>query len=272
MHEGDGVVAVFAGGGTGGHLYPALALANALVELRPDVHPVFVGARRGVEARVLPERGVEHLLLPVRGVDRGAGFSNWRVVPALLHSLQQVGDLFRRRRPEVVVVTGGYAGGPAGLAAILAGVPLVLQEQNSVPGVVTRALSRFAREIHVAFPEVAERLPTRARGRVRVSGNPIEPPRSIDRADARAAFGLDPEGTVALIVGGSQGSRALNEAVLDAVSGVAAGRHRAGRAADLPSALQRQLDQARRQLVPPAPSSSRIPSAASSVRMRSASA
>lgn len=223
MHEGDRVVAVFAGGGTGGHLYPALALGRALVELRPDVRPIFVGARRGVEARVLPERGVEHLLLPVRGVDRGAGLSNWRVVPALLRSVEQVGELFRRERPAVVVVTGGYAGGPAGLVAFLSGVPLVLQEQNSVPGVVTRALSPFARQIHVAFPEVAELLPRKARDRVRVTGNPIEPPRRMDRADARLAFGLEPEGTVVLVVGGSQGSRALNEAVLEAVRGVLEG-------------------------------------------------
>ncbi len=225
MHEGDGVVAVFAGGGTGGHLYPALALADALVALRPDVRPIFVGAERGVEARVLPERGVEHRLLPVRGFARGASLvDNLRVLPALLRSLEAVGELFRRERPAVVVVTGGYAGAPAGLMAVLAGVPLVLQEQNSVPGVVTRTLSRWARQVHVAFPEAAERLPARARPRVVVSGNPIQPPRALDREDARRAFGLAPGGTVALVVGGSQGSRALNRAVLEAVEGVVRGR------------------------------------------------
>ena len=218
------MVAVFAGGGTGGHLYPALALADALVELRPDVRPVFVGARRGIEARVLPERGVEHVLLPVRGVARNEGLANWRVVPDLLRSLARAGGLFRRERPGVVVVTGGYAGGPAGLMAVLGGVPLVLQEQNSVPGVVTKVLSRFARQVHVAFPEVADHLPASAREKVQVTGNPIAPPRPIDRDDARRAFGLQPAATVVLVVGGSQGSRALNEAVLDAVRGVEEGR------------------------------------------------
>lgn len=223
MHEKH--VVVFSGGGTGGHLYPALALADALVERRPDVRPYFVGARRGIEARVLPEQGREHLLVPVRGVSRGEGLSNWRVAPALARSMWQVGDLFRRLRPELVVVTGGYAGGPAGLVGVLYRVPLVLQEQNAVPGVVTRALSRLARQIHAAFPEIAERLPGGAGARVVHAGNPIRPPSAIDRNAARAEFGLDPAGTVVLVVGGSQGSAELNRLMVEAVRGVEAGTH-----------------------------------------------
>ena len=212
---------VFSGGGTGGHLYPALALADALVELRPDVRPFFVGAERGLEARVLPERGVEHVLLPVRGFARGRLLANWRtnlgVGPALARSLARVAGLFRSLRPELVVVTGGYASGPSGLMAGLRGVPLVIQEQNSVPGFTTRMLARWADAIHVAFPEAAQGLPVLARDKVVVSGNPIRPPRAMDRAGARAGFGLAPEGMVVLVVGGSQGSAALNAAVLDAV-------------------------------------------------------
>ena len=228
------VVALFSGGGTGGHLYPALALAQALVELRPDVRPFFVGAERGIEARVLPERGIEHVLLPVRGFARGpaALLSNWRVVPALVRSVVQVSGIFRRLRPSVAVLTGGYASGPSGLVAVLARVPLVMQEQNSVPGVTTRLLARRARQIHLAFPEAAARLPTRVRGRVQASGNPIQPPSAIGRSEARTAFGLGGDGMVVLIVGGSQGSAALNAAVLEAVRRVARGEAR------LPPGLQ----------------------------------
>ena len=214
---------VFAGGGTGGHLYPALAIAEALVQLRPDVRPFFVGARRGLEARVLPARGLEHLLLPIRGFDRGAGLANLRVLPALARSLGQMAGLFQRLRPELVVVTGGYAGAPAGIMAVLSGVALALQEQNSVPGVTTRQLARFARQIHVAFPESRDRLPARARPRVLESGNPIRPPVALDRDEARRSFGLSPEAQVVLIVGGSQGSAALNRAVLETVRGVEEG-------------------------------------------------
>ena len=224
VHEQKRTVVVFSGGGTGGHLYPALALADALVELRPDVRPFFVGSDRGIEARVLPERGVEHLLLPVRGFARGKLLSNWRVVPSLVRSYLQVRDAFKRLHPELVVVTGGYASGPAGLAAAARGIPIVIQEQNSVPGFTTRMLARWAEAIHVAFPEAARKLPVLARDKVVESGNPIRPPRAIDRAQARSAFGLRAEGFTVLVVGGSQGAAALNAALLDAIRLVVEGK------------------------------------------------
>ncbi|MEX0979884.1 MAG: UDP-N-acetylglucosamine--N-acetylmuramyl-(pentapeptide) pyrophosphoryl-undecaprenol N-acetylglucosamine transferase [Gemmatimonadota bacterium] len=230
------LVAVFSGGGTGGHLYPALALSSALEALRPDVRSVFVGATRGVEARVLPEKGVEHLLLPVRGVKRGGRLSvvagAFGVVPSLSSALARVGRLFRRLRPRLVVVTGGYAGGPAGLMAGMMGIRLALQEQNSVPGVTTKVLSLWARQIHLAFPEAVEALPSSARKRARVTGNPVRPPEHRDRVASRRAFGLDERGTVVLAVGGSQGAAAVNDALMDAVRRVADGE------LELPDGLQ----------------------------------
>lgn len=220
MHEAGEVVVVFSGGGTGGHLYPSLALARALEDLRPDVRPFFVGARRGLEARVYPLRGVEHVLLPVRGLRRDSLLGNVEAMGALTRSLGQVAELYQGLRPEAAVVTGGYAGGPAGILAGLRGIPLVLQEQNAVPGVTTRYLSRIARQIHVAFPEAAQHLPARLRSRIRVSGNPIEPPVRIDNAEARRHFELSEEGLVALVVGGSQGSATLNLRLLEAIHSV----------------------------------------------------
>jgi len=218
-----GPVAVFAGGGTGGHLYPALVLADALREARPDVRVVFVGAERGLEARVLPDRGEEHLLLPVEGFPRGGSpLRRLRVLGPLARAVARVLGFFRELEP--VVVTGGYAGGPAGIGAVLLGIPLLLQEQNSVPGLVTRALSLFARRVDLAFPEARSRLPLWARRRARVSGNPVRPPREVGRGEARAALGLPGEGRVVLVVGGSQGSAALNALLLEAVSGVRSGR------------------------------------------------
>jgi UDP-N-acetylglucosamine--N-acetylmuramyl-(pentapeptide) pyrophosphoryl-undecaprenol N-acetylglucosamine transferase len=223
VSDDDRTVVLFSGGGTGGHLYPALALAEALVALRPDVRPVFVGAQRGVEARVLPERGVEHVLLPVRGAGRNERGAALRALGSFAGSLARVAQLFQSLRPELVVVTGGYAGAPSGAFAALRGVPLALQEQNSVPGVTTKLLSLFARQVHAAFPEARARLPRTARARVTLNGNAIRPPHPLARAEARRLFGLPESGPVILVVGGSQGSKALNDAVLDAVRGVEQG-------------------------------------------------
>lgn len=224
MADGRGIVAVFSGGGTGGHLYPALALADAVGVLRPDVRPFFVGAERGIEARILPARGLDHLLLPVQGVQRRRLLANLGVVRALAASVLGVRRVFQTLRPGMVVVTGGYAGGPAGIAAGLLGIPLALQEQNAVPGATTKLLSRWARQVHLAFPEAVEHLPRGARKRARVAGNPVRPPVELDRGAARRALGLREEGVVVLVTGGSQGSAALNALVLDAVQGVQEGR------------------------------------------------
>ena len=216
-------VVVFSGGGTGGHLYPALALAAALEERRPDVVSLFVGAERGIEARILPERGLRHLLVRVEGLRRGPFLPNLGVLALMARATLQVAEAFRRVRPQLAVVTGGYAGGPAGLAAILTRTRLVLQEQNSLPGVTTRVLAPHAREIHLAFPEALRALPRRARRRAAFSGNPIRPPVRPPRREAAAALGVDPASRIVLVTGGSQGSRALNRIVLEAVRGVQEG-------------------------------------------------
>ncbi len=223
MHERS--VAIFAGGGTGGHLYPALALADELVRQRPGTRPYFLGARRGLEARVFPERQLEHRLLPVRGLNRGEILSNLGVPWALVRSVVIASGLLRRLDPELVVVTGGYAGAPAGLAAALAGIPLVLQEQNAWPGATTRLLSRWAAQVHLAFPEAAAHVPSGAQDAIHVSGCPIRPlpEEGPERRAVCDFFGLDPELKVLLTVGGSQGSTALNDLVQDAVGQMTTG-------------------------------------------------
>ena len=217
-----GPLVVVSGGGTGGHLYPALAIADALREVRPDVHITFVGAKRGLEARVLPERAEDHLLLPISGFNRGRAISLFPALVGLLVGLIRVIDFFRRYHPEVVVVTGGYAGAPAGIAAGLMGVPLVLQEQNSVPGIVTKLLTKVATRVHVAYPEVVQRLPLSA-GRCVVSGNPVRSRSGLGRNEARHAFGIPEHVTLAFVTGGSQGFSALNEVFTAYVASVSRG-------------------------------------------------
>ena len=212
-------VVVFSGGGTGGHFYPALALARELAAMRPDIRPFFVGSRRGVEARVLPDCGLDYALVEVEGLDRRHLWNNALVMQSLLGSVLEVFDTFRRLRPGLVVVTGGYACAPSGLVAACMGIPLALQEQNSLPGVTTRLLSRHAAQIHLAWPEATREMPRRVRHRVVVSGNPVRRPEEIGREEARRRFGLAAQGRVALVVGGSQGSAVLNGRILEAVLG-----------------------------------------------------
>lgn len=215
-------VIVLSGGGTGGHLYPALAIADGLRRERPDVEVFFVGAVRGIEARILPERGEEHLLVPVQGIDRSNILGSWRAVTGIVVGVTRVLKLFRRLRPDLVVVTGGYAGAAAGIAAALTRVPLVLQEQNSYPGLVTRLLTRFATRVHVAFPEALDRLSV-PRDRSVVSGNPVRERSDLDRSEARAEYGLPADAVLGLVTGGSQGSLALNRGVTAWVRGVSDG-------------------------------------------------
>ncbi|MGQ0562751.1 MAG: undecaprenyldiphospho-muramoylpentapeptide beta-N-acetylglucosaminyltransferase [Gemmatimonadota bacterium] len=209
---------LFAGGGTGGHLYPALALADALARERSDVEPHFVGARRGVEARVLPAQQRPHTLLPFEPLRRSKIWQNWRLLPSLFASVRGLSRLFRELQPRLVVGTGGYASAPACLYALTRGVPVAIQEQNSHAGLAQRTLSRWARQVHLGFPEARKDITPGRHTEVFTLGNPIRPPDpALTKEAARRTFGLKQDGTVVLVTGGSQGSRAINEAVLAAL-------------------------------------------------------
>jgi UDP-N-acetylglucosamine--N-acetylmuramyl-(pentapeptide) pyrophosphoryl-undecaprenol N-acetylglucosamine transferase len=212
------VKVIFAGGGTGGHLYPGLAIARALTRVRPEAEPFFVGAQRGVERDVLPTTGFRHELLDLHPLYRRTFWNNWKTARGAIAGWRRAGALTRdgTRRARLVVGTGGYASGLMLAYAVAHRIPYVLQEQNSYPGLTMRLFARWAREIYLGFPEAA-RLLRPGRGTAVVdAGNPIEPPPvpRPDRAAARRAWNL-PErgGRVLLVFGGSQGARAINEAV-----------------------------------------------------------
>ncbi|HET7552418.1 MAG TPA: UDP-N-acetylglucosamine--N-acetylmuramyl-(pentapeptide) pyrophosphoryl-undecaprenol N-acetylglucosamine transferase [Gemmatimonadaceae bacterium] len=211
----------FTGGGTGGHLYPALAIARALVAIEPSVRPFFVGAKRGVEREILPTTEFEHVLLDLHPLYRSRPWESWRTVAGLTSAWRTLSEIARRERPAAVVGTGGYASGAALAWAVTRRVPIALQEQNSHPGITTRFFSRFAREIYLGYDEARALLHPRADAWVGDTGNPIEPPPvpRPDRAAARRRWGFPPSGgSVLIVVGGSQGARALNEAMAEWVS------------------------------------------------------
>jgi undecaprenyldiphospho-muramoylpentapeptide beta-N-acetylglucosaminyltransferase len=211
-----------AGGGTAGHVVPGLAVGRALVARGHPASSIhYVGSERGLEAEMVPAAGFGLTLLPGRGFARKVTargmVDNAGAAWGLSQAVARAAALVRRRRPAVVVAVGGYAGVPCGLAAVAARVPLVVVEQNAVPGSANRLLGRFARACAVSFPGTD--LP-----RAVVTGNPVRPEilgvdrSAAGRAAARAALGL-PEGRrVVAVTGGSLGALRINRAVLGAVA------------------------------------------------------
>jgi UDP-N-acetylglucosamine--N-acetylmuramyl-(pentapeptide) pyrophosphoryl-undecaprenol N-acetylglucosamine transferase len=207
---------MFAGGGTGGHLYPGLAIARALVRQAPEVQPFFVGALRGIERDVLPTTEFEHLLLDLHPIYRQKPWRSWRTVRGLGSAWRALAREHRARPSATVIGTGGYASGAALAFALAHGIPLQLQEQNSIPGITTRLFARRARAVYLGYPEAQAKLHPGAHTELFDSGNPIEPPPSPrpSRVEARAAWGFPPGGgRVVLAFGGSQGARPLNAAI-----------------------------------------------------------
>jgi len=204
---------LIAGGGTGGHLMPALAIAQALRELDPAVEPVLVGAERGVEAKVLPTRDFRYHLLPAEPIYRRQWWRNLRWPLVVLRLLQRLRVLYREERPAVVLGTGGYASGPVVYWGARMGLPASIQEQNAYPGVTSRLLSRSARHIYLGLPEARPLLRPGRRTEFFDTGNPIAPPTPERSPAARQRFGLAQAAPVVLVTGGSQGALALNRAV-----------------------------------------------------------
>lgn len=205
----------FAGGGTGGHLMPALAIADAMVRRDASIRPFFVGSERGVEANVLPQRPWQYELLPLEPIRRRQWWKNASLPWSLVRVLRRSSALIRSERPRLIVGTGGYVAGPVVWAALRAGVPAVLQEQNAFPGIATRRLAPRVRQIHLGFPEARRSLRPGPATVVLDSGNPIQPPPVPlpGRAMARRRLGLASDGSTVLVVGGSQGALAVNQAV-----------------------------------------------------------
>jgi UDP-N-acetylglucosamine--N-acetylmuramyl-(pentapeptide) pyrophosphoryl-undecaprenol N-acetylglucosamine transferase len=207
---------IFAGGGTGGHLYPGLAIARALKKAEPRVEPFFIGARRGIERDVLPQVGWAFELLDLHPLYRARPWENWKTIRGAIGAWERIAGEVRSEPPGCVVATGGYASGLALAYAVTHKIPIVLQEQNTFPGLTTRFFSRFAAQIHLGFPEGRRHISPSKTTEVFDSGNPIEPPPAdaFEKAPARVKWGFPPAGgNVMLVYGGSQGSKAINDAV-----------------------------------------------------------
>ena len=210
---------LFAGGGTAGHVFPAVAVARALTSLAPDVEPVFVGTEDRLEDRLVPAAGFRIHHVAALPLPRRLSPSLLKVPGGLRAAVKRCRQIITEEQAVAAVTFGGYVSFPVSRAAHTVDLPLVIHEQNSVPGLANRFAGRWASRIAVTFPGSAERFAHP--DKVVVTGNPVrEEMLSLDvdarRAEARAAFGLDPDTPTLLVFGGSQGARSLNRAIVKA--------------------------------------------------------
>lgn len=214
-----GMRIVVAGGGTGGHLYPGIAIVESMRERDEQTQALFIGASGGMEEKILPGGWWTSAFIGGKGL---RGSSLWRKLAApftLVSSVIAAMRLIRRFDADLVLGTGGYASAASVLAAMVLRVPRVLQEQNSIPGLVNRRLARFADLILLSY-ESSSRWMRSSAGTL-VVGNPLRPMPEIDRAAAAGDFGLDPGRPTVLVIGGSRGAHSLNVAGLAAAESIA---------------------------------------------------
>ncbi len=205
---------IVSGGGTGGHIFPALSIADGLQKRFPDCEILFVGAEGKMEMEKVPAAGYQIVGLPVAGFHRGEIWRNLAFIPKLISSLMKAKKVVREFQPDVVIGVGGYASGPVLRVATTLGIPTVLQEQNSYAGVTNKILGKKASKICVAYDKMERFFPA---GKIVFTGNPIRSglteilPKS---EEAKAFFNIDTDQRVILVVGGSLGARTLNESML----------------------------------------------------------
>jgi UDP-N-acetylglucosamine--N-acetylmuramyl-(pentapeptide) pyrophosphoryl-undecaprenol N-acetylglucosamine transferase len=206
---------LIAGGGTGGHLMPALAIAEQLRRDQPSWRVVLAGAERGIEAQLLPERHWPYHLLPAEPIYRRQWWKNVRWPALAWRLIRAVDQVLDTEHPAAVLGTGGYAAGPVVWRAARRGIPTAVLEQDAHPGLTTRWLAGKVREIYLAVPEARSQLTIGEGTEVTVTGAPILPPDPSLRAAGFEHYGLDPARPVILVTGGSQGSLAVNRVVAD---------------------------------------------------------
>lgn len=206
---------LFAGGGTGGHIYPAVSMARGILERWPDSRILFVGGTRGLESDIIPAEGFQIELIPASGLKRALTFENLRTIGRAGLGIVRSFHIVRRFSPDIVIGTGGYVCGPVVLSAALLGIPTMIHEQNTFPGFTNRLLARFVHKIATSFEESAKHFPNPSK--VVVTGNPVRKDVVTARRDvARSRLGVPDGAVVVLVFGGSQGSQTLNRAVIGA--------------------------------------------------------
>lgn len=208
---------IVSGGGTGGHIYPAISIANALKQKHENCEILFVGAEGKMEMEKVPAAGYKIVGLPIRGLQRSFSKENLKFFSRLISSLRKAKKIVKEFQPDVVVGVGGYASGPLLYVATKLGIPALIQEQNSYAGITNKLLSKRVQKICTAYEGMERFFPSE---KILLTGNPVRKDLqniASMKPEAIKHFGLDPEKKTILIVGGSLGARTINDSVLNSL-------------------------------------------------------
>jgi len=213
--KGYGMNVIIAGGGTGGHIYPGLAIAKALERISHDLRVVFVGTAKGLEAKIIPREGYEIQFIRSEGVVRRGllrgGLALMKIPVSMIDSVR----ILRQVRPDIAIGVGGYSSGPVILSAKLMGIPAMIHEQNTLPGLTNRILSRFVDAVAVTYQESMNYFP---REKTYLTGNPVrEEILQGDRERGYERFSLEKDRFTIFVFGGSRGASRINQAVVEAL-------------------------------------------------------
>ena len=211
---------IVSGGGTGGHIYPALTLIDAIKSKRPDAEFLYVGTQKGLEADIVPKTGINFTALNLEGgLERRFTLENFSRAANAIWSIKHASDIVKNFKPNVVVGTGGYVCGPILLAASLLKVPTLIQEQNAVAGVTNKILSKFVNKIAVGTRDALKNFPA---DKTVYTGNPIRSAvLDAKKSDGLKEFGFTDDKPIVLISGGSRGARSINNAMIDVLKSAA---------------------------------------------------
>jgi UDP-N-acetylglucosamine--N-acetylmuramyl-(pentapeptide) pyrophosphoryl-undecaprenol N-acetylglucosamine transferase len=207
---------IVSGGGTGGHIYPALSFINYLKTVDPDLSVLYIGTQKGLEARIVPENDIAFETIDVQGFKRSLSLGNVTTVYKFIKSIADAKKLIKAFQPDVVIGTGGYVAGPVVYAAAKLKIPTIIHEQNSIPGVTNKFLSQYATRIALAFQEAGAFFPSK---KTVFTGNP----RAQEVADLTTSshiltqYGLATDKKTVVVFGGSRGALKINTAVVEAL-------------------------------------------------------
>lgn len=207
---------IISGGGTGGHIYPALAIIEDLLKQEPDSEVLYVGSHRGLESSIVPKQGIKFVALKIQGFKRSLSFENFKTIALFLKSVHDSKKIIKDFKPDVVIGTGGYVSGAVVYAAAKAHIPTIIHEQNSAVGLTNKFLSRYVDKIAIGFHEAKAQFPEE---KVIFTGNPRAQQVANMHSDFKwSSIGLKDDVSTVLIFGGSQGAPAINNAVIGSIN------------------------------------------------------